>query len=70
MEDLKAMAEDALSGYLGLLIEGNEEIPMPSKVEGDDIIYIQVLPEVAVPIPLQGRTKEAGVNSKPGGRTD
>jgi antitoxin HicB len=57
-DELILMAEDCLGGYLELLIEQDKEIPKPSKMEGDNIEYISVPPEVAAPILIRRERKQ------------
>lgn len=62
VKELILMAEDALSLYLGVIYDEDEEIPEPSKLKGKNVIYIDVLPHVAVPILLRKMRKEKGLS--------
>lgn len=61
MEELVRMAEDCIGGYLELLIKEGREIPEPLNLEGDEIIYIDVPSEIAVPIIVLKERKKLGM---------
>jgi antitoxin HicB len=50
IDELYDMGQDVLSLILEDYIEENKEIPMPSEVKGDDILYIEPYSKVALPI--------------------
>lgn len=50
LEELAFMAEDCLGGYIELLIEQEKDIPEPSNIAGDNVMYVNVPAEVAAPI--------------------
>ncbi len=62
MAELIEMAEDALSGVLAVRYDENLEIPEPSELEGENIIFITVPPEVAVPVLFRKWRKEQGLS--------
>lgn len=62
MEELIAMAEDALSGILTVRYDEDLTIPEPSRIEGKNIVYVNVPPEVAVPIRFRKWRKEQGLS--------
>jgi antitoxin HicB len=53
LEDALAMAEEALNGHIGCLIEMDRDVPDPSDIRGENIFYIPVEPEIAIPILLK-----------------
>ncbi|MCD4785976.1 MAG: type II toxin-antitoxin system HicB family antitoxin [Candidatus Eremiobacteraeota bacterium] len=53
MKELIENGEDALSLYLGVLFDDGMEIPEPSSFKADNIIYVSVLPDTAIPIVLR-----------------
>jgi len=61
MEELIRMAEECIGLYLETLILEGREIPEPSNPEGDEIIYIDVPPEIAVPILVLKERKKLGM---------
>jgi antitoxin HicB len=58
MEDLIWMAEDCLGGYLQLLIEEGREIPEPLEIERENVVWINVPPDVSIPIMLKKHRQE------------
>ncbi|MCD4784446.1 MAG: type II toxin-antitoxin system HicB family antitoxin [Candidatus Eremiobacteraeota bacterium] len=58
MEELMEMAEDALNETIAYMMSDNIEIPEPSDVQGEDIIYVKLLPEVALPLSIKKARKE------------
>ncbi|MCD4785430.1 MAG: helix-turn-helix domain-containing protein [Candidatus Eremiobacteraeota bacterium] len=61
MEELIMMAEDCLGGYIEYLLEQGRDIPEPSKIEDENIIYIQVPVETAIPLIYKKARKEMGL---------
>jgi antitoxin HicB len=60
LDEALAMAEEALNGHIRCLIEMNANIPESSEIQGENIHYISVEPEIAIPILLQNiRKKES-----------
>jgi predicted RNase H-like HicB family nuclease/DNA-binding XRE family transcriptional regulator len=64
MEELVYMAEDALSGYLRVTIDLGQEIPAPSHPQEKNIIWIEVNPDVAIPITLRKIRQELKLTQK------
>lgn len=62
MEELIKMAEDALAGIIACIMEDNKEVPKPSNIQGDNIIYIKLLPEVALPLLIKKTRNKIGVS--------
>ncbi|MHC9541753.1 MAG: type II toxin-antitoxin system HicB family antitoxin [Vulcanimicrobiota bacterium] len=62
MEELLMMAEDALNGVLAVRHQENLEIPPASQLSGKDIVYIDVRPEVEIPILFRQWRKEQGLS--------
>lgn len=58
MEELIAMAEDALSLHLEDYLENERQLPAVSHLQGDNIIYIEPYPEIAVPLIIRKLRKE------------
>lgn len=64
-EDLIEMAEDALSETLAYMYETDRSIPMPSEgIKGDNIIYIDLDPKIALPVIIRGFRKKAGLTQE------
>jgi antitoxin HicB len=61
LEELVENAEDALSLVLGYRFDLEREIPEPSQVEGNNIIFVDVLPHVALPIMLHRARKKRNI---------
>lgn len=61
MEELLEMAEECLSGYLEVLLEEAREIPDPIPAKGEDIIFIEPAPDVAIPILAKKLRNENGL---------
>ncbi|MCE1247017.1 MAG: type II toxin-antitoxin system HicB family antitoxin [Firmicutes bacterium] len=53
IQELTSNATEALSLHLRCMLEDNDEIPEPSDIKGEDIIYITPRYEVALPIILR-----------------
>jgi len=65
LEDLIKMGEDALAETLTYMYEIDRSIPMPSEgIKGDNIIYINLDPKVALPIIIREFRKEAGLSQE------
>lgn len=64
MEELIENALDALTLFLDISPDEIEKIPEPSKIAGENIIYVSVPPDVAVPILLQKARKEQNLSQK------
>jgi len=62
MEELTKNSEEALACHLDAMIEAEMEIANPSRLQGDDIIYITVPPETAVPIIIRKERKNQGLS--------
>lgn len=62
LEEAVKEAEEMLAFHLGGLFEDNWAIPQPTKPKGKNIIYIDVLPHVAVPIMLREIRKKKGLS--------
>lgn len=58
MEELMEMAEDALNETIAYMMSDNMEIPEPSDIQGEDIIYVELLPEVALPLSIKKTRKK------------
>jgi len=58
MEQLMAMAEEALSLYLEDYIESEKELPAASSPQGRNIIYIEPYPEIAIPLTIKELRKQ------------
>ena len=53
MEELREMAEDALSLYLEDYIESEKHLPKVSNLQGNDILYVEPYPEIAIPLMIK-----------------
>ncbi len=62
MKELLEMAEDALNGVLTVRYEENLDIPHPSRETGDNVVFIDAKPEVAIPILLKQSRIEQGLS--------
>jgi len=62
MDELLMMAEDALNGVLAVRYEEALSIPAPSSLTGENIVYIDVRPEVEIPILFRQWRKEQGLS--------
>ena len=60
--EAKAMAEDALSGYLASIFDRHFKIPAPSKIKGKHVYPILPEPSVLVPILLRSVREELHLN--------
>jgi antitoxin HicB len=58
IEELTANAVEALSLHLRCMLEDNDDIPEPSDIQGENIIYITPRYEVALPVILKKRREE------------
>jgi len=58
MEELMAMAEDALSLYLEDYIESEKELPASSSLQGENIVYVEPYPEIAIPLTIKELRKQ------------
>lgn len=56
--ELIMMAEDCLGGYIEYLLGQGKDIPESSKINGENIIYIQVPAEAAIPLIFRKARKE------------
>jgi predicted RNase H-like HicB family nuclease/DNA-binding XRE family transcriptional regulator len=61
IDELVVHAEDYVGGFLEYLIEQGSEIPEPSVIKGDNIIYINVPPEIEAPIIIRRERKALGL---------
>lgn len=61
-EELVINAEDALALHLGVLFDEGHEIPEPSRLVGENIVYVDVPPHVALPIMLRKLRREKGLS--------
>ncbi|MCD4785082.1 MAG: helix-turn-helix domain-containing protein [Candidatus Eremiobacteraeota bacterium] len=62
MEELTKNSKGALSCHLEAMIEAEMEIPAPSDLHGENIIYITVPPETAVSIIIRKERKNQGLS--------
>lgn len=65
MEELVAMAEEALSLYLEDYIESEKELPVASPASSfpdTNIIYIEPYPEIAVPLAIKSFRKQQNLS--------
>lgn len=61
IEELIVLAEDCLGGFLEYLIQDGKDIPEPSAINGENIIYINVPPEIAAPVIIRRERKALGL---------
>jgi len=61
-EELTRMAEDCIGGYLEYLVEERLDIPDPSDLQGDNIVYITVPAVIAAPIIIRKERRELGMS--------
>ena len=61
-EEARVMAEDALDGYLTVLYHDGTDIPPPSHVKDDGIVFVDVRIEVALPLLVRQFRKEQGMS--------
>ena len=61
MDDLIRMAVDCISGYFEILLQEGEDIPEPSRPEGENIIYIEPYPEIAIPLMIKELRKQQNI---------
>ena len=64
MEAAKAMAKEALDGWLASVYSRELIIPNPSDLKGDNIYLINVDPTVALPIMIRTMRKERGLSQQ------
>jgi len=64
MEELIRNGEEALACYLETMLMDGDIIPEPSNLQGDNIIYINVSPETAVPIIFKKERERQGLNQR------
>lgn len=57
MEELLDNAGDVLTAIIKCMFEESLEIPMPSKVNGENIVYIKVSSETAPPVLIKNYRK-------------
>jgi len=57
MDELIRNAEDVLSLYIGDLFDDGKEIPKPLKIDGENILYVALLPDTAIPVMLREARK-------------
>jgi len=62
LEEAKAKAEEALSGYLASIFDRHFKIPVPSKIKGKNVYLILPEPSVLVPILLRNIREELHLN--------
>lgn len=59
-EEAKAMAREALTGVIGVVLDHGDPAPRPvAEAEGDDIHWIEPEPEVALPLQLRWVREDA-----------
>jgi antitoxin HicB len=63
-KELIRNAQEALSLFLEEYIGNNKEVPFPSQVKADDIVYINPYPEVAIPLLVKRLRMEQGLTQK------
>ena len=64
MEELVEMAEDVLAAVVGCMIEDGIEVPRPSIVKGENILYVDLTPETALPLFIKEMRKEMGFSQE------
>jgi len=64
MEELLLNAQDILSLVIEEDLKRNKEIPAPSKIYGENILYIQPYPEIGISIFLRHLRKESHLTQK------
>ncbi|MCD4784777.1 MAG: type II toxin-antitoxin system HicB family antitoxin [Candidatus Eremiobacteraeota bacterium] len=64
MEELLLNAQDILSLVIEEDLKRNKEIPTPSKVYGENILYIQPYPEIGISLFLRHLRKESHLTQK------
>lgn len=66
MDELIENGRDVLSLTIKCMLEDNEEIPAPSKFEqhSNDILYIELYPEIAIPLMLKNLRIKTGKTQK------
>jgi predicted RNase H-like HicB family nuclease len=63
-EELLEMAEDALSETIAYLYDTNRDVPEPSQAKGKNVVYVKVLPHIAIPVLLRNARKNLGLSQK------
>lgn len=61
MDELLYMAKDAMSAMLSVMLDEGDEIPEPSRLKGENSIYIDVPLEIEIPIMLKKYRKSKGL---------
>lgn len=61
LDELRAMAADALNLMLGSMLDNAEPIPRPALVEAEDLLWVEPDPDVAAPILLKWLREDAGL---------
>jgi len=56
--ELMEMGEDLIRVYFECLLEDEKEIPEPSNLQGDNILYIEVPADIEIPIMIKKYRKE------------
>jgi len=64
LEEAKAMAKEALDGWLASVYSRELNIPGPSDLKGENIHFISVDPTVSLPIIIRSMRKEKGLSQK------
>jgi len=64
IEDILIYGNEALTGYLESLIERDKEIPKPSMLTGENIIWFEVPPKLNVSIQIREERKRQGLSQK------
>jgi antitoxin HicB len=63
-KELTDKAESALSECIVNLNASKKRIPDPSTLEGNNVLYVNIQPEVAIPILLKKMRKEMNLSQK------
>ena len=64
IEELYEMGQDVLSLILEDYLDENKEIPIPSTIEGDNILHIEPYPEIAIPLMMKKLRREMGLTQE------
>jgi antitoxin HicB len=64
MEEAKAMAREALTGWLESVYSRDLRIPEPSTLAGSDVHYFSPEPEIEIPIMIRKLRTEKGLSQK------
>ncbi|MFA6282191.1 MAG: helix-turn-helix transcriptional regulator [Candidatus Omnitrophota bacterium] len=62
LEELLEYAQDALSLILEEYLQKNNEMPEPSIIDGENIVYVEPYPEVLLSIEIRNIRKEIGAS--------